>query len=78
MFRAFISIIAALAIFAVGSAMVTESSAAKGRAPGVYGKKAASNSSASGKSAKSTGTVGGQITESSSSSAGSTQTPPSK
>ena len=55
MLKALISITAALAIFAAGSAIVTEASLAKGRAPGVYGKNAVQNSSPRAKTAKSAG-----------------------
>ena len=70
MSKALISITAALAIFAAGSAIVTETSLAKGRAPGVYGKNA--------KTAKSAGKDAGEVTGSSSSPAGSLQTSPGK
>jgi hypothetical protein len=78
MSKALISITAALAIFAAGSAIVTEASLAKGRAPGVYGKNAVQNSSARAKTAKSAGKDAGEVTGSSSSPTGSLQTSPGK
>ena len=55
MSKALISITAALAIFAAGSAIVTEASLGKGRASGVRGKSAVPNSSARVKTAKKAG-----------------------
>ena len=52
MLKALISITAALAIFAAGSAIVTESSSAMGRASGLYGKSAVPNSSPASKTQK--------------------------
>ncbi len=78
MLKALISIIAALAIFAAGSAIVTESSLAMGRASGIYAKSAVPNSSARVKTAKRAGKGAGEVTGSSSSSAGSAQTSPGK
>ena len=78
MLKALISITAALAIFAAGSATVTETSLANGRAPGVYGKSAVPNSSARVKTAKRAGKGAGEVTGSASSSAGSAQTSPGK
>ena len=52
MLKALISITAALAIFAAGSAIVTESSLAMGQASGAHGKSAVPNSSARVKTAK--------------------------
>ena len=78
MLRALIPITAALAIFAAGSAIVTETSLAMGQASGVHGKSAAPNSSARVKTAKRAGKSAGEVTGSSSSSAGSAQTSPGK
>ena len=78
MLKALISITAALAIFAAGSATVTESSLAMGQASGVHGKSAVPNSSARVKTAKRAGKGAGEVTGSSSSSAGSAQTSPGK
>ena len=79
MLKALISITAALAIFAAGSAIVTESSLAMGHASGVHGKSAVPNSSARVKTAKRAGKgAGDEVTGSSSSSAGSAQTSPGK
>jgi hypothetical protein len=78
MLKALISITAALAIFAAGSAIVTEAGLANGRAPGVYGKNTVPNSSARIKTAKNAGKRAGEVTGPSSSSAGSAQTSPSK
>jgi len=75
MSKALISITAALAIFAAGSAIVTETSLAKGRAPGVYGKNAVT---ARAKTAKSAGKDAGEVTGSSPSPASSLQTSPGK
>jgi hypothetical protein len=55
MLRALTSITAALAIFAAGSAIVTESNLAMGRASGLYGKSAVPNSSPRVKTAKGAG-----------------------
>ena len=78
MLRALISITAALAIFAAGSATVTESSLAMGQASGVHGKSAVPNSPARVKTAKRAGKGAGEIRGSSSSPAGSPQTSPGK
>jgi len=78
MLKALISITAALAIFTAGSARGTESSLAMGRASGVYAKSAVPNSSARVKTAKRAGKGAGEVTGSSSSSAGSAQTSPGK
>ena len=78
MLKALISITAALAIFAAGSAIVTESSLAMGQASGVHGKSAVPNSSDRVKTAKRAGKGAGEVTGSSSSSAGSAQTSPSR
>ena len=78
MLKALISITAALAIFAAGSAIVTESSLAMGQASGAHGKSAVPNSSARVKTAKRAGKGAGEIMGSSSSPAGSLQTSPGK
>ena len=78
MLKALISITAALAIFAAGSAIVTESSLAMGQASGVHGKSAVPNSSARVKTAKRAGKGAGEVAGYSSSSAGSAQTSPGK
>ena len=78
MSKALISITAALAIFAAGSAIVTESSLAMGHAPGVHGKSAVHNPPARVKTAKRAGKGAGEVMGSSSSSAGPDQTSPGK
>jgi hypothetical protein len=78
MLKALISITAALAIFAAGSAMVTKSSLAMGQASGAEGKSTVPKSPDRVKTAKGAGKGAGDVKGSASSPAGSAQTSPGK
>ena len=78
MLKALISITAALAIFAAGTAIVDGIQFGHGPGSGVYRKSAVPNSSARVKTAKRAGKGAGEVTGSSSSSAGSALTSPGK